>query len=462
MIFTSDVFVLFAFVFYPLYFAMPGARSQNALALGASYVFYGWWDARFLALILGSTLVNFALARRVRGKRALLLVAVAFNLGLLGFFKYFGFFTDQMVALMQALGVSAHRPSLTIILPVGISFFTFQALSYVIDVARGRMAPEPSLLRFATYIALFPQLVAGPIVRAGQLLPQLRQRQRFRWPNFWIGAEQVLMGAALKLILADRLAPMADRIFEQPALFDSFTLGLGVVFFAFQIYGDFAGYSLMAIGLARIMGLRFPLNFRRPYLATGFSAFWRRWHISLSSWLRDYLYIALGGNRVGPWRTRLNLMATMLLGGLWHGAGWPFLIWGAMHGSYLGLARAMGGPRRQHPLMRWGARAGVFCGVCLAWIFFRAPDLDTALAVVKGLVRLDGVSLAALPNKPQAAIGGVLIAVLMLAETLREDCAPARRALALRPVRLGRALLLIGALPVLGQFQGGAFVYFQF
>lgn len=462
MIFTSDAFILFALVFYPVYFLMPGARSQNALALAASYVFYGWWDARFLALIAGSTLANFLMAPLARQHHGWLWAAVAFNLGLLGFFKYFGFFTDQMVALMQGLGLPAHTSSLNIVLPVGISFYTFQALSYVIDVARGRLAPEPSLLRFAAYIALFPQLVAGPIVRAARLLPQLRRRHRFHWPNFWIGAEQILIGAALKLILADRLAPLADRVFDTPELFDSFGLSLGVVFFAFQIYGDFAGYSLMAIGLARIMGLRFGLNFRRPYLATGFSAFWRRWHISLSSWLRDYLYIPLGGNREGGWRTRANLMATMILGGLWHGAGWPFLVWGALHGGYLGVARTLNRPLAPGFLQRWIARAGVFGAVCLAWVFFRAEDLSAAGEILSGLARFDHFSPAAFPNKAQAAIGVAVIAALMLTETLREDWEPARRVLARRPIRLARGLTLIAALPVLGQFHGGAFVYFQF
>jgi alginate O-acetyltransferase complex protein AlgI len=331
MIFTSEIFILFAIIFFPAYFMMPTARAQNILALVASWVFYGWWDWRFLGLIGASTLVNFALASTPKRAKRWLWLAITCNLGLLGVFKYFGFFTAEFARLLAGLGVTTDLPILTLLLPVGISFFTFQALSYVIDVARGTLPPERDLIRFATYIALWPQLVAGPIVRAQQLLPQLARHQPFRWPNVWLGAEMIVIGAVLKLVVADRLAPLVDRVFAQPDLFSQSALLTGVVFFAFQIYADFAGYSLMAIGFGRLMGLRFPVNFRRPYLARNFSEFWRRWHISLSGWLRDYLYIPLGGNRVRPGR---NLMATMVLGGLWPGfaCSWRCVLLGSFFG----------------------------------------------------------------------------------------------------------------------------------
>jgi D-alanyl-lipoteichoic acid acyltransferase DltB (MBOAT superfamily) len=286
------------------------------------------------------------------------------------------------------------------------------------------------------------------------LLPQLGRLRRWSWAHAWLGAEQILIGAVLKIVIADRMAPLADRAFESPEMLDSLGIALGVVFFAFQIYGDFAGYSLMAIGLGRIMGLSFPVNFRRPYLAVDFSDFWRRWHISLSQWLRDYLYIPLGGNRR---RGARNLMATMVLGGLWHGAGWPFLIWGALHGAYLALTRG-----RVWRLGRWPRRALVFGAVCLAWIFFRAADFGTAWAMISGLLSFSGASLEGLGPKIPILIALLLIMSLMVSETLLEDHRLVRHALVLRPVRLGRAVGLTLSLPILGAFNGGAFVYFQF
>jgi len=457
MIFTSEAFIIFAAVFFPAYFAMPGARSQNAVALAGSAVFYGWWDWRFLGLIGAVTLVNFLLAPLARQGRAWLWAAVAFNLGLLGLFKYFGFFVEQAVAGLQALGLAAHRPALSLILPVGISFFTFQALSYTLDVARGRMAPERDPLRFATYIALFPQLVAGPVVRARRLLPQLARPRRFTWANFWLGTEQVLTGAVLKIVIADRLAPLADRVFAGPEAYGPAGIAFGVLCFAVQIYADFAGYSLIAIGLGRIMGLRFRVNFRRPYMARDLRGFWRRWHISLSTWLRDYLYIPLGGSRRGAARRDLNLVLTMGLGGLWHGAGWPFVAWGLLHGAGLVATRRLG----MAPVARWPARLGLFATVCLAWVFFRAPDLATAGAVLAGIAGA-GPGQGLPGDAVSRALASGLIATLLAAEALTEDSATARRLTRHRAVRLVRAGAFVLALPLLGVFTGEAFVYFRF
>ncbi len=455
MIFTTEPFLIFAAVFFPAYFLAPNARWQTCLTLFASYVFYGWWDWRFLGLIAASTAFNFAIAPYVRHHRAALWVAIAANLGLLGVFKYLGFFVEQFTTVSEALGLRANPGSLNIILPVGISFFTFQALSYVIDVSRGRIESEHSILRFAAYIALFPQLVAGPIVRAARLLPQLRQHQGFRWPNFWIGAEQILIGAALKMVIADRLAPLVDRAFAVPEALSSLALTLAAFFFSVQIYADFAGYSLMAIGLGRIMGLSFPVNFRRPYLSRSPSEFWRRWHISLSTWLRDYLYIPLGGNRRGADR---NLVSTMVLGGLWHGAGWTFLIWGLLHGFLLSAGRRLAAP----PLGRWPSRIGLFAVVTLAWVFFRADTIGQALTYLGELFSISGAGLAGLGSLPSLLLTMCICLTFLASEALLEDSAQARQLMRLRTARLVRAGGLCLSLALFSSFSGGAFVYFQF
>lgn len=394
---------------------------------------------------------------------------MAVNLGLLGVFKYFGFFVDQFATLAASIGLPAHIPTIQIILPVGISFFTFQAMSYVLDVWRGKLEQEQSLLRFATYIALFPQLVAGPIVRASRLLPQLTLHHKFNWPNFWIGAEQIMWGLAMKVIIADRLGPLVDRRFAVPEVYNGLELALAVVFFAIQIYCDFAGYSLIAIGLGRIMGLSFPINFRRPYLARSFSDFWERWHISLSSWLRDYLYIALGGNRGGVVKTYRNLMTTMLLGGLWHGAGWPFIIWGALHGSYLIIQRLVqpfmpdiSGKRVIGYLGLWATRLMVFSCVCIAWVFFRAETLEGAMDMLRGIFAADSYAPGQLKNKFQLMVVIALIIPMMALEIAYEDSRRVRMLAKNRAVRGGFAVILMCMIPLFGTFGGSAFVYFQF
>ena len=290
MIFTSLTFVAFALLFYPLFFVTRG-RLQTLVCLAASYLFYGWWDWRFMGLLATSTTVDYTLGRLIarsenpRRRRAWITASVVMNLGFLGFFKYFNFFAESFAALAGALGFTADWATLHIVLPIGISFYTFQSMSYTIDVYRRRIEPERDFLIFACFIALFPQLVAGPIVRAAWLLPQLHHTKRFQWANLLGGLEMVIMGFFLKLVVADNLAPVVNDVFRLPEAHNSLSLLLGVVFFAFQIYGDFAGYSLIAIGLARIMGYRFSRNFRRPYFAASFSEFWTRWHITLSSWL---------------------------------------------------------------------------------------------------------------------------------------------------------------------------------
>jgi alginate O-acetyltransferase complex protein AlgI len=309
MLFNSFVFWVFFGVFWIGYWALHGNR-RNAWSLVASYVFYGWWDWRFLGLIIFLTILNYwfglEIAKDQAGERTRhrwIVASVTASLAILGFFKYFNFFVASARSSLIALGLTPAQGTLEIILPIGISFYTFQAMSYTIDLYRREIEVERSFIRFATFMAFFPQLVAGPIVRASDFLPQLRRDAQFSWSALVEGACMVAWGMVLKVVVADSLAPVVDARFFAPEAMSSLSLLIGVVSYTFQIYGDFAGYSLMAIGFARSMGYVFHRNFDRPYFASSFSEFWKRWHISLSSWLRDYLYIPLGGNRMGPFRT---------------------------------------------------------------------------------------------------------------------------------------------------------------
>lgn len=474
MIFNSEVFILFAAVFFATYFVLP-YRPQILLTLAASYVFYAWWDWRFCGLIAASTAFNFAagaaIGRHPRSPngRWLLAVAVAVNLAVLGFFKYFHFFTDGFVALLNELGLQANTSTLRIILPIGISFYTFHSLSYIIDIYRGKIRPEPDAGVFATYIALWPQLVAGPIVRASRLIPQLKTRKSFDFARFLVGCEIVIIGFFLKCVVADRLAPIVDSIFSAPAAFNGVNVLIGSIFFGFQIYGDFCGYSLIAIGLARIMGLNLGRNFRRPYFAASFSEFWQRWHISLSSWLRDYLYVPLGGNRGSKLQTFRNLSATMLLGGLWHGAAWTFVLWGGLHGLYLVLQRLLSPVHRLAEGLGSFARRGlvgmevgcVLVGVFVAWVFFRASDFDSAWLVF-AQVFSGGYDLSGVQNKFQVALGVGLIGLLVVAEAMAEQPAIRHRFRRARTLRVAMAVSLLCMLALLGNFTGSQFIYFQF
>ncbi|MEK9967840.1 MAG: MBOAT family O-acyltransferase, partial [Ferrovibrio sp.] len=346
MLFNSLPFAIFSAIYFPIHFVLAG-QARMAWCLFASYVFYGWWDWRFIPLIALSTLVNFCAGYALgliglHWRRFLLIAAIAFNLGLLAVFKYYDFFVTSFREAMAGLGLKVTPGLLELALPVGISFYTFHGMSYIIDIYRGNCAVERNPIRFAAYIALFPQLVAGPIVRASRLLPQMAHDHAFDWPRVIRGLEIVVIGFALKLLVADNLSTFVDSHFGNASEAGGYVLLFSTVFFAFQIYGDFAGYSLIAIGLGVIIGYDFGENFRRPYLAVSFSDFWERWHISLSSWLRDYLYIPLGGNREGASKTARNLFIVMLLGGLWHGANWTFVLWGLLHGAYLVLQRATG------------------------------------------------------------------------------------------------------------------------
>ena len=321
----------------------------------------------------------------------MLLASVCVNLGLLGFFKYYNFFVDSASAVLSEWGLGISN--LEIILPVGISFYTFQTMSYTLDIYRGKLKPARSFSDFALFVAFFPQLVAGPIVRAADFLPQLEHRVHIRGANLWAGTQIFLIGLFKKLMIADSVAPFVDAVHEYPGYYSPMTTWLCVLAYSLQIYCDFSGYSDMAIGCARMMGYEFQRNFNMPYLSATITEFWRRWHISLSSWLRDYLYISLGGNRKGHLRTYTNLLTAMILGGLWHGASWNFVIWGTLHGAVLALHKAWTGMPKpafwNSGLIRVLGVASTFMFVSLVWVLFRAQDTQTMEAVYRKLLFLD-------------------------------------------------------------------------
>ena len=386
MAFNSYLFWLFFVVVIGLYRLLPH-RGQNRLLLVASYVFYGAWDARFLLLIALSTIVDFFVARQVaRAPRKSGLakrwcaLSITVNLGILGVFKYFDFFASSFARLLEALfNYHADPLALNIILPVGISFYTFQTLSYTIDVYRGQTTPATNLLDFGLYVAFFPQLVAGPIERSHRLLPQIINPRKRREDDFANGLYLVVTGLFAKIVIADNMAFICNGIFAAPASeVGGIDRMVGIYAFAFQIYGDFYGYSAIARGISLWMGIDLMANFRMPYFARSPSDFWQRWHISLSSWLRDYLYIPLGGNRGGKLLTYRNLMLTMLLGGLWHGAGWTFVCWGLYHGLLLCAYRPFEkriDEQEQGILRRIASTFFFFNLVCIGWLFFRAESL---------------------------------------------------------------------------------------
>lgn len=401
MLFPTFEFLAFFCVVFAVAWALSRQATPRKLFLtAASYFFYGWWDWRFMALLFASSLINYLgglIIGRLgaeRGRKWALGLTVALNLGILAFFKYYEFFITSLERVLTSLGLERELPLMAIVLPVGISFFTFQGISYVADVYRQKIPPRRSLLDVMLYISFFPQLVAGPIVRAQDFLPQLDRRPDPRRVLVTFGVLLIFWGLFKKAIVANYLAvDLVDRVFMDPDAYHALDLLLALYGYAVQIYCDFSAYSDIAIGVAALLGYTFPRNFDQPYRAQSIAEFWRRWHISLSSWLRDYLYIPLGGNRRGRVRTYVNLMVTMLLGGLWHGAAWRFVIWGALHGGALALERFASGQRSGRPgsdrrsvLAAAVSTLIVFHFVCFAWIFFRAQDMDRALAYIGGFV----------------------------------------------------------------------------
>ncbi len=405
MLFPTITFAVFFLVVYALsWLLMPRFRLWKWFIIAASYVFYGWWDWRFVLLLVVATIANQALAvqiRRARGRRSgaraakgWLTLSVVFNLGLLGYFKYVDFFAVNLDHLLSSIGLGAPLPLLRVLLPVGISFLVFRVLTYTIDIYRGQLAPA-STLDFGVYVAFFPYLLAGPIARARDFLPQLASPRNPHSVDAGRAFVLILGGLAKKLWIADYLSThIVNGVFLSPQSYSAWETAWAIAAYSVQIYCDFSAYSDIAIGISLLLGFELPENFNAPYTARTVQDFWRRWHITLSSWLRDYLYIPLGGNRKGPGRTYVNLIVTMLLGGLWHGAGWNFILWGGMHGVGMALERARGETRRRRgipdPGRTAGARAlqraGVFVFVSIAWVFFRADSVGAAFSVLWRLI----------------------------------------------------------------------------
>jgi alginate O-acetyltransferase complex protein AlgI len=448
-----------------------GKRAQNPLLLAASYFFYASWNPMYLTIIFASTALDYILghaidsARSQARKQALLVGSLVANFGVLGFFKYFNFFADSFTSLLGSLGLSADPVTLKVLLPVGISFYTFQSMSYTLDIYRGQLKPTRSFLDYATFVAFFPQLVAGPIVRANQFLPQITEDRRVTLGRMGYGAAVFLRGYVKKAFIADVLAlDLVDKVFTDPGAYDGTTLLLAVIGYSIQIYGDFSGYTDMARGSAAFLGFELPPNFNYPYLATSLQDFWRRWHISLSSWFRDYVFIPMGGSKQGQARTFRNLVATTTLSGLWHGAAWTFVIWGFLHGILQVVARlwqqATDGRvdkgSRAYRLFGWAA---TYAAVLSCWVFFRCKTPGEAVGILWGIVSgAEGATLA---------LGGVdLMAFgLFLADHVYGFFYPRSLSFFLRlpaPVRglayaAGAAILFL--LVPAGQ---NAFIYFQF
>lgn len=480
MLFNSAEYLIFLPSVLALYWltARLGSSSrtvQNVLLLVASYLFYGWWDWRFLGLIAFSTIVDYSVGRAMGatesvGRRQLLLaVSLITNLGLLGFFKYYGFFVDSFADMLQAFGMQANRSSLNIILPVGISFYTFQTLSYTIDVYRRQIKPTHNVIDFFAFVSFFPQLVAGPIERASNLLPQFAKDRTVTSHQFASGLNQIVWGLFKKMVIADNCAQMANQAFEQSGSLPGSALVLGVCYFAFQIYGDFSGYSDIAIGTARLFGFELMTNFAYPYFARDIAEFWRRWHISLSTWFRDYVYIPLGGSRVSLGRNIRNVMIVFVVSGFWHGANWTFIIWGFLHALYF-LPLMIAGSNRRHvsevvaadrwlpSLQETGAILLTFTLTALGWIFFRAENLGQAFSYLANMLNVTNWTFPT----------GFVAYLPLLAIIIVLDWLGRRRAFPLDFARPGGVLQLsatctIAWLTIFWRYTGEQeFIYFQF
>ncbi len=485
MLFNSVDFLLFFPLVTAIYFLLPH-RARWIWLLITSYYFYMCWNAKYALLIALSTLITYASGLLIHWRRKKLWVFLSFasNLGILFFFKYFGFFLDNLTAGLALAGIAFKRPAFDVVLPVGISFYTFQALSYTADVYRGEVRPEKNPFRYALFVSFFPQLVAGPIERSKNLLGQLYDRHAFDPDRVRAGLLLMLWGMFEKIVIADRLAMLIDSVYDNYAELPGAAVVLATVFFAFQIYSDFAGYSHIAIGAAQVMGFTLMENFRQPYLSQSVAEFWRRWHISLSTWFRDYLYIPLGGNRRGTLRKYCNTMITFLASGLWHGANWSFVVWGGLNGAYQVIGELLaplreGACRVLHINREWfpcrlARTVFTFCLVDFAWLFFRAPSFSAARGMLAHMA--GSFQLAALPGQllslgldgPNFLVALAALGVLWTADLLRERYGPLRPYITRQALPVRWAFYLCAVLTVLifgiygPSYSARAFAYFQF
>ena len=482
MLFDSPVYFVFLIPVVLLYWRL-NRRAQNIFLLLASYFFYGWWDWRFLALMIGSTTMDYFIAQKIDpaslnpNRKKWLIFSLVLNFSILGTFKYFDFFVDSFATAVGTLGIhNLPLPLIRIILPPGISFYTFQEVAYIVDVYKGRLAPAKSFVEYGLFVSLFPHLIAGPIQRPGHLLPQVQKDRTFDADRFFDGMMLIFSGLLRKCVVADNCALLANAAFGgQFGAANFWVVLIGTYAFAWQVYGDFSGYSDIARGSAQLMGFHFMVNFRQPYLSIRLQDFWRRWHISLSTWLRDYLYIPLGGSAGGTWKTWRNLFTTMVLAGLWHGAAWTYVIFGAIHGVVLAIERllfppmakpAVAGTSESVPgsrfagfLSGWGQRILTFNVFCLSLAFFRAPSLRLATQFLSGMSNFAWRSEYLSAFLMLGLFSAPLFVVDLLMERSGQEYPFAKASYAFRTG------LATAAFVILALFSGNsfnAFVYFRF
>ncbi|MGK0187478.1 MAG: alginate O-acetyltransferase complex protein AlgI [Verrucomicrobiales bacterium] len=477
MLFQSLEYALFLPAVFFCYWSLArhSLAAQNLFLIGASYMFYAWWDWRFVSLIVLSSLVDFVaglfLGKTKQGalRNVFLLASLATNLGILGVFKYFDFFAASLVNAFASIGIHLNAGSLSLVLPVGISFYTFQTLSYTIDVYRGRVAPCGDPVSFFAYVSFFPQLVAGPIERADSFLPQFQRKRTFRFFDARDGLRQILWGLFKKVVVADNCAVVVDEIFDKYTDLPGSILVLGAIFFAFQIYADFSGYSDIAIGTAKLFGFRLRRNFAYPYFSRDIGEFWRRWHISLSTWFRDYVYVPLGGNRRGSLMTVRNVMIVFMVSGLWHGANWTFVVWGALNGLLL-LPRVMTASSRKFSNSSYGARqyprfreflkiAGTFLLTCLVWIFFRS---ESVIEATDYLGRIFSPSILVLPTRREFYETGAIIVALAAIEWFSREKLHPLEELPFKQHFRWIIYLILSLAVIINAENRDAFIYFQF
>lgn len=467
MLFNSISFLLFFPIVVAVFFILPSVRTRNIFLLAASYFFYMNWEPVYALLLLSSTAITFFAAIGIdrvterKRKKAFLVGSLVANLAILFFFKYYAFVAENITSLLNALGLAVEFPHFHLLLPVGISFYIFQALGYSIDVFKGKVAVERNFFTYALFVSFFPQLVAGPIERSTNLLPQFHEKKVFSYENIMSGLRLMLWGYFLKLALADRCGLYVDPVFNNVPYHNGSSFFIASLLFTFQIYGDFAGYSLTAIGAAKAMGFNLMENFRRPYLSMSVSEFWHRWHISLSSWFRDYVYIPLGGNRKGRFRSYINVLATFILSGAWHGANWTFIVWGTLHGLLLCVERFLGWNKKQwHSVSKFFHCVLTFVLVAAAWVFFRANTISDAFVIFKEIATDCGV-----PYMHKSNLLAVAMALTILLAKEIKDERGSKFTLSGSPSWIVRHVYIVAMIAFIflfGVLNGDQFIYFQF
>jgi alginate O-acetyltransferase complex protein AlgI len=472
MLFNSFEFAIFFIAVFFLYWFVFNKqfRVQNFFLLIVSYIFYGWWDWRFLGLLILSSCLDYFVAIQIHKsailsrKKFFLFLAIAVNLTILGFFKYFNFFVDSFAVLLDTFGFQPNYYTLKVILPVGVSFYTFQSMSYYIDVYRGKLEPTTDAITFFSYVSFFPQLVAGPIERAVNMLPQFLKRRQFDYQQAVDGLRLMIWGFFKKMVIADNCAVFVNQTFSNYHDASGYELVLGVVFFAFQIYGDFSGYSDIARGTAKILGFELMINFKSPYLSRSISEFWQRWHISLSTWFRDYVYIPLGGSKEGKRKSIRNTIIVFLVSGLWHGANWTFVIWGALNAVFILPSLIWGKGAKESPALSVRDIPGIvltFSLTCFAWIFFRSDNVSQAWHYITNVFTAD----YSISNFPSVKFYiPIVIVVLFLGDLLCRDKGIDSAIRVYNKPVYGYLfdVSLIGFIILFGSFNKQTFIYFQF